>query len=132
MFFQFAMGHFMQKYDELSKDQQKLVDTNVALIIGSVIGGSPEIPGFIASEVYMEELRNKFSFQLPHLEKTRYDAYIKAKDAGINIDAPKEYIDRAVKIIKKLNMLNPNQPARAYRDKKAAADKPHLQGAAAH
>lgn len=111
---------YMQKYNELAKDQKKLVDAHVALTIGRVIGSSAEIPGFIANQTYIDELRNKFSLQLKTLEKARYDTYLKAEEAGIDTNNPQEYIDRAIALVQKVNALSPNQPAPAiYQNKKA-------------
>ena len=99
----------MQKYNELTQEQRKLVDTHVALTIGRAIGASLEIPAFIGNAAYIEELRNKFSLQYKNLDKTRYDTYLKAKDVGIDINNPQEYINRAVMIVKKMVALKPKQ-----------------------
>ncbi len=113
-------GDFMIKYSILNESQKTLVDLSIATDIGHIIGKSSELPSFIASETYIENEKEKYSARIKELESAKEELFLKAKEKGINTDNPQEYIDRAVKIVRKMNLLNPNQPAIVYQNHKAA------------
>jgi hypothetical protein len=95
-------------YPELTQEQQQLVDTYIALNVAQLVGMSNDLPSFICDREYVEASREKYSGLVLELEEIRADISMRARERGINPDNPKEYIQRAITIIQKMNILSGN------------------------